>query len=78
MSILALLSLVEAVKHEDSTVVTAIATIEIVLDYLAQVFLVGTSTDAVSLTGAVVTTLSIVAVTLEPGRRAQEEYEEKK
>ena len=77
MSILALLSLVEAVKHEDSTVVTAIATLEIVLDYLAQVFLVGNGADAVSLTGAVVTTLSIVAVTLEPGRMGQDEYEEK-
>ena len=74
MSVFAHLTVVEAVKHEDSTKVTAIGTLEIIFDFLAQILIIGRETDVYSITGAVIAFISIIVITLEPKRRT-EDYE---
>ena len=67
-SILAALTLAEALKRQTSTVVTVIGTFEIVLSYVAQIFIMGEDTDVYSIVGATVVLCGIIAVTLESGK----------
>ena len=63
-----MVAVAEALKRQTSTVVTVIGTFEIVLSYLAQIFIMGEKSDVYSIVGATVVLCGIIAVTLESGQ----------
>ena len=71
----AIMTVSASVKYVCSTVVTVVGTLEIVMDYLVQIFVFKDSADIYSLGGSFIVLTSIVAVTLE--RDEKHEYESK-